>query len=620
MTVMKNKSMLTHLLISIIGIVFFLVQSNIGYSQACANCYENCLLEPGEALLSCGSFEETNSGLTFQRLDEKVLGIFDTRDPAANGGVLGGLWGSVSGAGTAASNEWNAQNLGEVFGLALKPNIATQCQDIYLTHYGLVPEYLSQGDVVYEGDLANAAGCAGGGIFKIDGATGAASLFACLPSHRGNFAALVLDNGVTNGTVDTYTGLGQITYNKDCDVFYVSNFEDGIIYTLDATGNIVGTYDFGVAGLDGIVANEGAVPAYLAAEVDGNNNITDDPTEDLTQWQRRVIGVGYNKHDDRLYFGTMNYVEGAAGGQIFQVPRARNVDQHIFSVAIDPATCLPTASSTVTEVIITTGEGSPVSDITFDVNNNMLIAQANLTIISNKHAHFADAMLFTGGTNSWALQTTYKTSTFLDGGGSGGGADFGYNNYGSNPDLAAGNCPEESVLITVDAALGLNAPTAYYGIAIMPFAGGDIASDAYIIDVDGNTSVRDKFTNNDVEVIAPSCNLTTLNLNCAADGATFTVSPDCVQDVLCDYTITSASGTITNTRTGGVTGSPCLAETFAVSTDFTCGAAVDITVTINSCDGSKLCTLTEPVICDCQCPPVNCISQFGEFSIIKNTP
>ncbi len=574
-----------------------------------ANCYDGCLLQPGQSIITCGSFEPNNNSVAVgQRLDEKVIGMFDTRDPVANGGVLGANWSSLSGAGTAPSAQWNARNLGEVYGMTTKPNTAAGCQDFYIAQWGMLPGGLNEGGSIYQGDLATA--CNGGAVFKIDGVTGNASLFACLPSIYGNIPARVFDvdgsdgGGTITGTFDTYTGLGQITYNKECDAFYVSNLNDGLIYVLDGTGNQLGTYDFGADGLPGVVTNDGNA-GHLASYVDANNQILDDTNEALTQWQRRVLGVGYNMHDDRLYFGTIRKrFEGD--------PNAVGTNataQPVYSVAIDPATCLPIASTTTNEFYITSGDRSPVSDIVFDVNNNLLLSQINIATVANKGAHSADLMLWQGGTGNWALTTTYETSTYLSGGGSAGGVDFGYNNYSSNPDLAAGNCPEESIVFTVDAALGINDP-AIYGPGIMPWAGGAVDQVAYLIDADSILDQRNKFAMGDIEVISPACNLTELNLICSADNSTFTIVPDHVQDILCDYTISASQGDVVNMRTNSIgLGDPCQQETFSFSGNVDCAQPVTITVTIPDCAGSKPCTFTQVLPCcpvSSTCPEPNC--------------
>ena len=584
----------------------FVLQMPQLISQSCTTCYDNCLLDSGESFITCGSFNPSDNSVAItQQLDGNVLGIFNTNDPGANGGVLGDNWTSVSGNATVLDPAWDAQNLGEVFGITSAANLNSGCHDLYVTQFGHIPGGLEEGGTVYQGDLATS--CNGGAVYKIDGVTGVPTLFACLPSVYGDLPAEVF-NSIDRfylGTYETYTGLGQITYNKDCDVFYVSNFNDGLIYVLDASGNTIGTYDFGAAGLPALVTNNGSA-GYLDPYLDGNDQIIDDPADALTQWQRRVFGVGYNPKDGHLYFGLIrNSSPNDPNNR-----NTRNVDQYVIQVMIDPNTCLPIASTTDLALEIDQGNRSPVSDIHFDVNNNMLLGEMTTGLYSNKDAHYADMLLVQGGVNNWSISEVINTSPFANGGGLAGGVDFGYNNYGSNPDTGAGNCPEESLVYSVDAAQGINNPK-IYGFGVVPFMGGN-TSNAYLVDADGDLGTRDKYTNNDIEVISPQCNLTSLNLVCT--GAEFTVKPDCVQDIICDYTITVNQGTITNTRTNSTdSGSPCLVETFEiVPPSATCGAfTVDVTVTINTCDGSKPCTLTESVTCSVPTPTcsVDIISQ-----------
>jgi len=157
---------------------------------------------------------------------------------------------------------WNAQRLGEVFGItvddATPPNIyvtATECYNI----------------VGSATPLPKGAG-GPGGVYRLNGTTGASTSGSVLP------------NNSVNGP-----GLGNVCFRRAGNTvgyLYVSNLEDGKIYRLNATTlTQVGTpYDHGVSGRANL-----SLPT-----------IPDDGTPGLTQFGRRIWGV--KTYQDRLYY------------------------------------------------------------------------------------------------------------------------------------------------------------------------------------------------------------------------------------------------------------------------------------------------------------------------------
>ncbi len=157
---------------------------------------------------------------------------------------------------------WNAQRLGEVFGIcvddAASPNIyvtATECYNVV----GAVPQ------------LPKGPGGAGG-VYRLDGTTGA-STFGSLP------------NNSVNGP-----GLGNVCFRRagtGTGYLYVSNLEDGYIYRMNAaTLTVVGApFDHGVQGR----TSAGLSPI-----------LPDNGTPGLTQYGRRVWGV--KTFESRLYY------------------------------------------------------------------------------------------------------------------------------------------------------------------------------------------------------------------------------------------------------------------------------------------------------------------------------
>ena len=156
---------------------------------------------------------------------------------------------------------WNAQRLGEVFGIAVddaaQPNMyitATECYNI-----------VGSGTPLPKGPGGP------GGVYRLDALTGAMS-FGSLP------------NNSVNGP-----GLGNVCFRRagsGTGYLYVSDLEDGMIYRMDAnTLTAVGSpFDHGVQGRP----NESLSP------------IADDGTPGLTQFGRRIWGL--KTFQNRLYY------------------------------------------------------------------------------------------------------------------------------------------------------------------------------------------------------------------------------------------------------------------------------------------------------------------------------
>ena len=156
---------------------------------------------------------------------------------------------------------WNAQRLGEVFGIcvddASPPNIyvtATECYNVV----SAAPQ------------LPKGPG-GPGGVYRLDATTGA-STFGSLP------------NNTVNGP-----GLGNVCYRRagnGTGYLYVSDLEDGLIYRMHATGltNVGTPFNHGVSGR--LNASLGSIP--------------DDGTPGLTQYGRRIWGV--QTYQNRLYY------------------------------------------------------------------------------------------------------------------------------------------------------------------------------------------------------------------------------------------------------------------------------------------------------------------------------
>jgi hypothetical protein len=146
-----------------------------------------------------------------------------------------------------------AGDVGQVFGVAFDSDTAKRNPNIHVgatSLFGL--QIVSQsGDRIVKGEpgarwMPGQFGVSGGGgpgsIRKIDGATGAVSLFA---------------NITQEGKANAGPGLGEIAYDPDTNQLFAADLDTGLIHRLGLDGSDRGTYDHGTtgrvaAGLDAI--------------------------------------------------------------------------------------------------------------------------------------------------------------------------------------------------------------------------------------------------------------------------------------------------------------------------------------------------------------------------------
>ncbi|MCG8330230.1 MAG: hypothetical protein MI974_21210, partial [Chitinophagales bacterium] len=135
---------------------------------------------------------------------------------------------------------WHVDSIGNVFGITMdnQGNIYTTASSNYGTTYFNEIGIIRYGDIGGGPEDIEAAGT----IYKIDGVSGQASVFAVLPQQT-----VLFNQGACEFPLDvnrfTGPGLGNITFNHLAKLFYVSNFEDGRIYRLDLDGTILDSYD-----------------------------------------------------------------------------------------------------------------------------------------------------------------------------------------------------------------------------------------------------------------------------------------------------------------------------------------------------------------------------------------
>ena len=471
-------------------------------------------MSPGMGVFTC--FSGVDNGPFEQNPDGFVVGVADLRDPLGDGAPFSqdatnnipGHW-STPAANIYHHSSWTARNLGELFGVAITEG---ENPDIFVSATGVV---FDEPRDLFTGTLGG--GNTGGDIYKLDGVTGVATKLASLPNTIYQIERPNVD------IYDRYVGLGQITYNGDADVLYVSNLDDGLIYSLNAnTGAVLGTFDHGLT----------LVPA-----------VTDDPMFLFSQLDRMVMAVGYNKFDGRLYYGLTNETDRMT---------------EIWSIATDPNGAItgnPVLIDSRPMMFDDTSTPSTFYDIPSDISFShdgarMLISESTQRLrscngctvitpgfypdqfIRRRGAHFGEVYEYTLAGNTWTYSQDYDigvfenppSTTLIRGTNSTGGSDYGYNNYGVLNELEP-ICGENSI-VTLSDALHLDVTpdprVGIYGIQISPFDnsatfilsgimdGGQTfdatyPADTYFIDLDNSIIDFDKYIYGDIEVLGAPC-------------------------------------------------------------------------------------------------------------------
>jgi len=451
------------------GFIFYLIILDFsGYAQ-------NATLPvaPGVAIVTCFSGLDTNSQNS--NPNGFVMGLYDIREPDCNSeGITDDAstsnapnnWQDASD-GTYHDMSWTASNLGEIFGIDVADN--TTNPDIYVTSDGFTARP--------NAGLTLATGGSGGDVFKIDGTTGAITKIVSLPNTQ-----------YTIEGFNRYVGLGNISFNINNNILYVTNLDDGLIYAIDeATGNILDTYD------------------HLPGT-------PDDTSLNWTQLLRMPYGVAYNKCDGRLYYAIPTVIMVGTTGSEYVT------ENTIFSVGLNAngtidETDVITEQAVVGEFVDSRNDFTVISDIEFsDDCSQMLLSErsianrekGNLTL----SAHIASTFRYTGSSGNWNFGTEYLIGTFQTNQNGAGGGDFGHSNYGA---CGRENACEDAVVIMGDALNVAQPDPNVYGMQISDIAGNSVGypGNSYLVDLDGNVGdqeARDKFGIGDADVVrAQSC-------------------------------------------------------------------------------------------------------------------
>jgi len=355
-----------------------------------------------------------------------------------------------------AGAEWTKAKLGNIFGLTLDNQ-----GNIYTT-----------ATTAYNGDFFP-IGATGGEIYKINGVTGAITVFQTLPQKT------------------LPAALGNITYDCAHQRFYVSDMGNGIIYSLDTSGTIQSIWDHGT---------------------NLSTPIPDNPAQTFTPLGRRVWGIQANPNDGRLY-----YAEWPKVGQ----------NTEVWSVALQ-ANGDFTGSARREVSVSASGSAMPVSDLSFGPTGTMLVAERSMADETTPSAHVSRVLEYSPGI-TWTLSNPSKFRSNPNRPSSAaGGEDYDFSVGGLvwSTDDALHYPTPPSIPVESDYI---------YGIEGTPVTGGDTHS-SVLIDLDGNIAAGNKTQLGDVEIPCPegmaeprTCAVKTDDISCKKDGTggylfTFTVT------------------------------------------------------------------------------------------------
>ncbi|MGA3303981.1 MAG: hypothetical protein ABSC72_11930, partial [Methylovirgula sp.] len=253
-------------------------------------------------------------------------------------------------------HSWTAKEIGQVFGVATDdaspPNIYVAASSAY----GLPivapgsdgkPRHIPMGraNAAFMPGLWGTAAPDGGpgSIWKIDGATGTASLFA-------NVAL----NGQAGGRKNSGAALGGIAYDPRSKSLFVADRESGLIHRFGMNGQELDLFDHGVDGRKALGLTP--IPFNPDKHLDITNPHFDSrlpATWNYAAPERRIFGLAV--FDGRLYYAV------AAGLQIWSIALAPN-----GSFGDDPRI----------ELVVPAGSGpSEISKITFDEQGRIFLAE-----------------------------------------------------------------------------------------------------------------------------------------------------------------------------------------------------------------------------------------------------
>jgi hypothetical protein len=462
--------------------------------------------------------------------------------------------------------EWVRSSMGQVFGVALD-----DVGNIFAAH-----------TAIYISDNIGSIGGQPGQIYKIDSVTGAPTVFATLPNNSDPVIA------AAHGINESYPGLGNLCFDVGKQAVYVSNFEDGRIYRIDASGTCLSTWDHAT----------GVVSDCSPEAGDG---------EGAARLGERVWAV--QTFNGRVYYSV--WFEDSTTGS--------PASNEIWSVAYDGAGefIAGTEQLEISVPVYANDYSNPVSDIAFGPAGQMMIAertmQTDLTSGRfNTAPHQSRALEYICEAQQGGVWLP-SANAFSVGGGASNSADSA-----GGCDYSYAAAPDDRVWVTSDAMIlgtqgvGPNV----YGIQGLPQAGGNVAS-SILIDMDAEILFQDKSGLGSVEVSCPGfvedpcATVANGEILCELDDSgnytfTFDLTNNSGQDVE-HLIILPVSGGANVVPSGLMTLGSTLVDgaTTQVTLTFNGGAPGDelcFIISLNTADFEECCAIEHCIIipeCDC---------------------
>lgn len=261
-----------------------------------------------------------------------------------------------------------AAETGQVFGVTLDSESASAAPNAYLTStsmFGLqivaddgsggTNRLLSgaPGAKWMPGQFGLDKGGAPGSIWKVDGRTGAVSLFA---------------NVTLDGQPNSGPGLGNITYDPKTNQVFVSDLETGMIHRFTLDGKERDLFDHGESGRKTQGLDQVSFDASRRMSIESPSfNIEDTATWGFADERRRVFGLAVS--NGRLYYGV---AEGPA----------------VWSVSIDDEGDFGNDARIELE-LKNTPAGTNITDIMFDGSGVMYLSERGTPAGSYDYTTFA---------------------------------------------------------------------------------------------------------------------------------------------------------------------------------------------------------------------------------------